>query len=165
MSTEHKSSTPENIRDLWQTPRSIFDKLNAEFGFLVDLAAADYNALCPTYFSEAMDSLSMVWPPVPCWCNPPYSDILPWVKKAHLAAIHGTTTIMLIPSDTSGSWFAHLWATAAEIRFISGRLSFINVETQKPVAGNNKGSMIVVFKPDYLGDSPVVSLIKRSALL
>ena len=27
LSSEHKSNTPENIRDLWQTPKQIFNKL------------------------------------------------------------------------------------------------------------------------------------------
>ncbi len=50
---------------------------------------------------------------------------------------------MLLPADTSVGWFHEAIQTASEVRFITaGRLAFINPLTEKPVSGNNKGSML-----------------------
>ena len=164
--TEHASSTPVAIRDLWATPRYVFDAVNAEFNFQLDVAASAHNRLVPAFFCETMNALRQVWPPVPCWCNPPYSNIGPWVEKAIEASRAGATVVMLVPSGTSVAWFKKAWAAAYEIRFISGRLSFISAETGKPVSGNNKGSVILIFRPTpRLSDGPYVSLISRDDML
>lgn len=50
---------------------------------------------------------------------------------------------MLIPADTSVGWFNSALETVDEVRLITGgRISFINAGTNKPVNGNNKGSML-----------------------
>lgn len=43
---KHKSETPKEVRDCWQTPLWLFDALDIEFGFWLDSAASDKNALC-----------------------------------------------------------------------------------------------------------------------
>ncbi|HBT1092436.1 TPA: adenine methyltransferase, partial [Klebsiella pneumoniae] len=40
------SKTPKNERDYWQTPIEIFNALDREFGFWLDAAASESNALC-----------------------------------------------------------------------------------------------------------------------
>lgn len=162
MSTEHKSNTPKQIKDSWQTPKSLFDKLNNEFKFQCDVASSDKNHFCSDWITEQDNAIdcSIPWGQVN-WCNPPYSDISPWVEKAIAEHQKGKTTVMLIPSDTSVKWFAKALDTCTECRFISGRISFINADTQKPVNGNNKGSVIFIWR----GGSPAnrsVSLIDRS---
>lgn len=55
---------------------------------------------------------------------------------------------MLVPADTSVGWFKEAIQTASEVRFITaGRLAFINPVTGKPVSGNNKGSMLIIWRP------------------
>ena len=61
VSTEYKSNTPVNIRDLWQTPREIFNKLLDEFGFRVDVAASMENRLCNLFFNESKNALTVNW--------------------------------------------------------------------------------------------------------
>ena len=39
------------VRDNRSTPRELFDFLNAEFGFTLDVAATSDNALCARFFS------------------------------------------------------------------------------------------------------------------
>jgi len=76
--------------------------------------------------------------------NPPYSDKEPWIKKAIEQKRKGKLTVMLLPVDTSTSWFHDLILPHAdEIRFIRGRLKF------KPHGQPAKfASMIVIFKPE-----------------
>lgn len=163
MSTEHKSDTPKGIRDLWQTPKELFNSLNKEFNFTMDVAASHENTLVNgNYWTEKDDALSQNWRFVN-WCNPPYSDIGPWVNKAILEHKQGCTTVMLVPSDTSVKWLKRAYRSCNEVRFISGRISFINAETQKPVSGNNKGSVLFIWRAHC--KSHCVSLIEREDLL
>jgi len=52
----------------------------------------------------------------------------------------------------------------SEIRIITGgRLTFIHPETGKPVAGNTKGSMFVIFRPSKMPCT--VRLIDRDEII
>ena len=163
MSTENKSFTPESIRDLWQTPKEIFNTLNKEFNFNFDVCASHENKLVETcYWTAEDDALIQNWG-LTNWCNPPYSDIGPWVDKAASEHEQGCTTVMLVPADTSVKWFKRAYDSCNEVRFISGRISFINADTQKPVNGNNKGSVLFVWRGHCPSHS--VTLIDRDKLM
>lgn len=45
----------------WGTPQDFFDKLNAEFDFVLDPAATDKTAKCKLYYTPEMDGLSQSW--------------------------------------------------------------------------------------------------------
>lgn len=144
------SKTPVEQRNLWQTPPPLFVALNAEFCFSLDAAASAENALCSRFITEEQNSLETPWGdylsiPGYVWLNPPYSDITPFVHKAAAEASNQVGTVMLVPADTSVGWFRDAIQSASEVRFIvGGRLAFINPATQKPVSGNNKGSMLII---------------------
>jgi phage N-6-adenine-methyltransferase len=138
------STTKPAIRDLFQTPKFVFNWYNKQYKFTCDVAASDHNHLVPNYLTEADDALSTPWGKVN-WCNPPYSNIRPWVDKAIDESTKGKTTVMLVPADTSVAWFREAFYNCTECEFISGRISFINAETGKPQSGNNKGSVVFVF--------------------
>ena len=60
--------------------------------------------------------------------NPPYSNPTPWVKKAYEESCKGSLVVGLLRGDTSTRWF-HDWVYPyAEIRFVKGRLKFVNAE-------------------------------------
>lgn len=147
------SKTPLDQRDLWRTPPALFAALDAEFCFQLDAAAAPYNALCRKFITAEQNTLETPWAdyltiPGYAWLNPPYSDITPFVKKAAAESKNQIGTVMLVPADTSVGWFREAIETASEVRFITaGRLAFINPITGKPVSGNNKGSLLIIWKP------------------
>lgn len=147
------SNTPADQRDLWRTPPSLFASLDAEFCFQLDAAAAPHNALCHKFITAEQNTLETPWAdylsiPGYVWLNPPYSDITPFVKKASAESANQIGTVMLVPADTSVGWFKEAIQTASEVRFITaGRLAFINPVTGKPVSGNNKGSMLIIWRP------------------
>uniref|UniRef100_UPI0039067A5A phage N-6-adenine-methyltransferase n=1 Tax=Enterobacter asburiae TaxID=61645 RepID=UPI0039067A5A len=147
------SKTPLDQRDLWRTPPALFASLDAEFCFQLDAAAAPHNALCRKFITAEQNTLEMPWAdylnvPGYVWLNPPYSDITPFVKKAADESANQIGTVMLVPADTSVGWFKEAIQTASEVRFITaGRLAFINPVTGKPVSGNNKGSMLIIWRP------------------
>lgn len=147
------SKTPLDQRDLWRTPPALFASLDAEFCFQLDAAAAPHNALCRKFITAEQNTLETPWSdylsiPGYVWLNPPYSDITPFVKKAAAESANQIGTVMLVPADTSVGWFKEAIQTASEVRFITaGRLAFINPVTGKPVSGNNKGSMLIIWRP------------------
>ena len=55
----------------YETPDSIFEPLNRDFKFTVDVAANSENTKCQHYYDENSDGLSQNWSGV-CWMNPPY---------------------------------------------------------------------------------------------
>ena len=147
------SKTPLDQRDLWRTPPALFASLDAEFCFQLDAAAAPHNALCRKFITVEQNTLETPWAdylsiPGYVWLNPPYSNITPFVKKDATESANQIGTVMLVPADTSVGWFREAIQTASEVRFITaGRLAFINPVTGKPVSGNNKGSMLIIWRP------------------
>lgn len=164
------SKTPADQRDLWRTPPALFACLNAEFCFQLDAAAAAHNALCRKFITAEQNTLETPWDdylsiPGYVWLNPPYSDITPFVKKAAAESANQIGTVMLVPADTSVGWFKEAIQTASEVRFITaGRLAFINPVTSKPVSGNNKGSMLIIWHP-YPHTHCRFSTVERDALM
>ena len=84
--------------DLWETPQDLFDKLNNEFHFTLDVCATPENAKCDSFCTKEQDGLSQPWEGV-VWCNPPYGrQIGEWVRRAFLASVSGSTVVMLLPA-------------------------------------------------------------------
>lgn len=70
------SATPE-----WATPQWLFDLLNEEFRFTLDVCATEDNAKCADFYTEQDDGLSQEWYGT-VWCNPPYGRAIgAWVRK------------------------------------------------------------------------------------
>ncbi|MBS5178108.1 MAG: phage N-6-adenine-methyltransferase [Klebsiella oxytoca] len=164
------SKTPVEQRNLWETPVPLFVALDAEFCLKLDAAASADNALCNRYITEEQNTLETPWAdylsiPGYVWLNPPYSDITPFVKKAAAESANQIGTVMLVPADTSVGWFREAIETASEVRFIvGGRLAFINPVSGKPVSGNNKGSMLIIWHP-YPRTHCQFTTVERDALL
>lgn len=111
--------------DLWATPQDLFDKLNEEFHFTLDVCALPENAKCERYYTPEIDGLSQKWDGV-CWCNPPYGRAIgKWIEKASKAREEGATVVMLLPARTDTKWFHdYLNKYYVEIRFCRGRIKF-----------------------------------------
>lgn len=125
-SPHFSSETPE-----WATPQDLFDLLDAEFGFTLDVCATHDNAKCRDYFTEEDDGLAQRWTGV-CWMNPPYGRaIADWMAKAHQSGDDGATVVCLVPARTDTDWW---WEHAryGEVRFLHGRLKFGDAETGAP---------------------------------
>ncbi len=100
MGVHYSSETTE-----WSTPRELFEILDSEFKFTLDVCATPENAKCPRFFTKEHDGLTQNWSGV-CWMNPPYGDeIKSWFKKAWEASEAGATVVCLAPSRTDTNWF------------------------------------------------------------
>lgn len=128
--------------DEWTTPRAMFATLDAEFGFTLDAAATDDNALCAAYFTRERDGLAQPWPGV-VFVNPPYGhQIGRWTRKAHDEAQQGAVVVGLIPARTETEWWHRDVMRAAEIRLIRGRMRFSGQRINAPFP-----SAVVVWRP------------------
>lgn len=127
--------------DMWETPQDLFNNLNEEFHFTLDVCATKENAKCDKYYTIEDDGLSKSWKGI-CWCNPPYGrQINLWVKKAYNEFINNNSTIvMLLPARTDTKWFHEFILEKSEIRLIKGRLKFGDSKTGAPFP-----SMIIVY--------------------
>lgn len=99
--------------DHWETPAAVYDALNAEFQFADDP--------CPLKCID--DGLDREWKS-PCFVNPPYSNIGPWVAKALAESRSGKVVVVLVPSRTDTRWWHEYAMKAREIRFLRGRVKF-----------------------------------------
>jgi len=128
------------------TPRELFEVLDLEFGFTLDVCAVPENAKCARFFSPVDDGLSQVWQGV-CWMNPPYGrGIGDWLRKAFASAQKGATVVCLIPARTDTAWW-HDYAAKGEVRFLRGRVKFVPTYGPAAVAAAPFPSAVVVFRP------------------
>lgn len=126
----------------WETPQSLFDRLNAEFHFELDVCASEKNAKCACYFTEKDNGLSKSWKNKVCWMNPPYGwEIGLWMAKAYQESRDGATVVCLVPARTDTKWF-HDYGFKGEIRFLKGRVRFVGSASSAPFP-----SAIIVFWP------------------
>ena len=111
----------------WETPKCLFDELNKEFNFTLDPCCTKENHLCDKFYTMKEDGLSKNWENERVFVNPPYGrEIGKWVKKCYEENQKGIICVMLIPARTDTKWFHDYIYNKAEIRFIKGRLKFIN---------------------------------------
>lgn len=45
----------------WGTPQELFNRLNQEFNFTLDICASKENAKCPKYYTKEEDALKQEW--------------------------------------------------------------------------------------------------------
>jgi len=112
-----------------ETTPEVFAPLHERFRFTVDVAASKENAKLPRFYTLEDDGLAQDWSGERVWCNPPYSDIAPWVEKAWDSG--ADLVVMLLPANrTEQVW----WQTLIEpgrrngsltVEFLPGRMRFI----------------------------------------
>ena len=134
-------------RDDWETPPALFNLLDREFAFNLDVCASMHNNKVGRYFGEggiAEDGLAAPWQGETCWMNPPYSQTAAWLRKAVVeAATNGALVVALVAARTdTRAWHADVWPCAAEVRFLKGRVRFVGGAASAPFP-----SAIIVFNP------------------
>jgi phage N-6-adenine-methyltransferase len=125
----HPQQRTDDDVDDRATTAEMFGPLDRRFGFTVDVAAAAHNTKCPRFYDLAANGLEQDWDNEVVWCNPPYSNLEPWLDKAWRSA---ATVVMLLPANRCEQpW----WQTFVEpyrdrglgltVEFLPGRPRFI----------------------------------------
>lgn len=149
--------------DAWSTPQWLFDELDNEFGFTLDVCASPENRKCIDYISATKDGLADEWhrhyahdprtggpwaksAAVVAFMNPPYSQIAKWLAKALDETAYGVTTVALVKADTSTKWWHEWYPKADEVRFLK-RIQFVPPPGYDGKVGNpNMGHAVLIFR-------------------
>ena len=119
------------------TPPTLYQSLDNEFHFNFDPCPIDWKEGDP-------NGLDIEWGSS-TFCNPPYSQVAKWIKKASEESEKGKLVVMLINAITDTVAFHKYIYGKAELRFIKGRISFINPNEPNKKQPNVKPSMLVIF--------------------
>ncbi len=131
----HPQQGPNEEVDDRATPPWVFAGFNLRFRFTVDAAASPHNAKLRRYFSVDNDGLSAPWTGERVWCNPPFSNIKPWVEKA--LRREADLVVLLLPSNrTEQAWWQELIEPerimgTVKVEFLQGRMRFIAARDSK----------------------------------
>lgn len=139
------------------TPRELFNALDSEFKFTLDVAASRHNHKCAEYFTKRDNGLQQSWAGHTVWCNPPYSSIRVWVEKAWEEIAGCVGIVMLLPANRCDQpWWHELVEPfrdqqhcALQTRFLKGRTKFV---FPKEWGNRSNGSppfgcLLLVFRP------------------
>ncbi len=132
----NNNSSPDSS-DEWETPQWLFEELDREFKISYDLCASSNNkktALwCKDYLNARGDWIAPYLGhshPHSAFMNPPYSNPLPFVKKAWDDSKY-MKIVVLLKCDTSTKTWEVFWdyelntaKPGASIRFLPKRLKF-----------------------------------------
>lgn len=149
--------------DNWPTPQSFYDRLNAEFAFVLDACSSVANHKADAFYAldhpeEARrDGLAGDWARDAetlggaVWMNPPYGrGIAAWMEKAHATAQANAVVVCLVPVRADAAWWHELvLGTGAEVRYIRGRLTFGTAKNAAPFA-----SAVVIYRPTDKAGAP-----------
>lgn len=148
--------------DEWETPWELFIKYDKIYKFDLDVCASKENSKCEEWIDKTEDALKLKWHKITktktVWCNPPYSNVKDWIKKAYEESLSGITIVMLIPARTDTiAWHDYIFPHA-RIEFLKGRLKFSNSKNNAPFP-----SAIVIFEgKNMLSEELIKGFIKNS---
>lgn len=174
--TRAKLDNGEYLNDTWATPWPFMASLRMSgYKFDCDVCASELNAKAEYYIDRETDALSSVsWTVLmnnagvktprngfTFFCNPGYSNVLPWCEKAHYEAQkNNATTCILAHDNFCGPWFRYAYRKNARILLLYPRIQFL------PPAGvkkstNMRCSILLVFRrgPQY----PTIDFVDWSA--
>ena len=128
----------------WKTPQDLYDKLDKEFGFTLDPCCTKESAKCGKYYTKADDGLIQDWSNDVVFMNPPYGREIPkWIEKAFYESARGSIVVCLVTARTDTRYWWDYIFPYAEIRFIKGRVKFVQKGKSAPAPFP---SAIVIFK-------------------
>lgn len=113
-------------------PVDDFTRFHERFNFTVDVAASERNHKLARYHTAEDCGLRATWARERVYCNPPYSNIRPWVEKAHAERMADLIVLLLPANRTEQGWWHDLvepfrdrTGSRLRVEFIKGRLRFI----------------------------------------
>ena len=126
----------------WKTPDDFYNELDKEFNFDFD----------PCLAHSEFDGLKTEWGNSN-FVNPPYDKKIKtmFIIQSIREAQKGKVCVCLLPVSTSTKLFHNLiLPNASEIRFVKGRLKFLNIDDKDnpktPTKSGLHDSMVVIFR-------------------
>lgn len=177
-----KSLSKEEIAKLrqeWETPPDFWEAVNRIFQFQIDVCALPQNTKCKEFLQPVMDALITEWcwidtyeptfavgeALIPCtraWCNPGFSDVLPWHEKAYAEAQKSPSAVVVVIGipGASQEWYRFAQTHADEIIDLSPRVHFLAPWPLKQ-SSNNRESMLFVYRRKVVPTRPATRTLWR----
>ncbi len=121
-----------------------FARFAERWPFTIDVAAAAHNTKCERYYDRQSNGLAESWSGETVWCNPPYSDIAPWVRKAWAEHVDATVVMLLPANRTEQQWwqlyiepYRDQPGSPLRVEFLPGRMRFLK-PGQTAIGPNNR---------------------------
>lgn len=115
------------------TPRWVLDAARLVLGTIdLDVASnaiAQHTVQALRYYAQADNGLIQPWAGR-VWCNPPYSDPLPWVER--LIGFHRAgdvpAALLLLNVAATPAWARLLWAGSYPVCLFTNRIQFVKAD-------------------------------------
>lgn len=151
------------LSDEWQTPQWLYDELNNEFHFDVDLCATFENRKINQYYRDYLTNdlvqtrgmfiknlVEGEKPIETAFMNPPYSNPRSFIEKAWQDS-KDFRIVCLLKVDPSTKWWAIFWdyekhmpKPGGSIRFLPKRIKFIRPDGTKAGAANFASCVVIM---------------------
>lgn len=111
-----KLNIPQAQRTDWRTPTWLYDELNKEFNFDIDVFASAENAKCKFFYDKEQNAFTRSWSAQTniedastrrksAFANPPFNECKQAVLKALEERSKLLHTVMLLPYRAGSRWF------------------------------------------------------------
>lgn len=158
-----------------ETPPDFWRAVNSIFEFQVDVCASADNAKCKSFITAEMDALAE-WRPwvlggiagaieahehngeyqhVRCWCNPGFSKVEAWHRKAFVQAQNHPGAVVVVIGLPGGSqdWYHFAQLACSEIIELADRVEYL-CPWPLPQITNNRESVLYVYRRKVIPLSP-----------
>lgn len=149
---------PGRSKQDYQTPPELLTAVERRLHapLIFDLACRSDNRICEYGYCHdwGMDALTMDWAGDIdsragwAWCNPPFADIEPWVKKAHEESLKGLCLAMLVPASVGSNWWRDWVERKAFALYLNPRVKFVGCADMYP-----KDCALLLYSPLKLAGS------------
>jgi hypothetical protein len=161
----NNSTTPPNEKDYAATPTWFMDALKNWRGVVpvLDVCAQAQTAKAAAFYclADGLDGLALPWASLN-WCNPPFSDVEPWIEKAQAEADRGNTTYMIFPDNPETAYCRASFVMASEIFHMPFRMRYTRPDgspfrdSKGAIASPKFATRLVVFAPGRKTAQPAV---------
>jgi hypothetical protein len=160
-----RKPTKDELQQL-ATPKEFWQVIEHEFDPQIDVCAMAWNTKCQNYIGPDQepdcyrDSLSAYAQWVSggwnsnlfrAWCNPPFSNPLPWHVKAHSEAQKHPSGIVLVLgiAGASQEWARFAYANASEIRILAPRVNYDLPEGVAKQSNPREGALYIYRRKNH----------------
>lgn len=145
------TNTKTSEKDCAQTPWWFIKALEQLLGlnFYLDVCANDETAKAVRHFSldeDGNNGLLLPWDDVN-FCNPPFSNITPWIEKAAHEATMGKTTAMIMPNNPETKYVRLAKEAADTIIEMPFRLKFLRPDGSDFDGGPQFSCLVALITP------------------
>ena len=162
--SKNQTERIDHLRDQWATPWDVIKKISRALDVVYDLdvcAKAD-TAKAPEYFTFEQDALTREWFGN-VWCNPPYSDIAPWITHGINEKENGRLESLtyLVPARTDRKWLAEAIEFGLRVIVLQPRISFLEppgIGKKRPNSSPKDGSILLFWSRERRKVPPIIDL-------